>query len=54
VDECGTLDLVCGVYSSASQWGPIFGGVDYSYGANLPLWCVHACVLTRLLHVARR
>jgi hypothetical protein len=25
-------------YSSASQWAPIFGSLDYSYGASLPLW----------------
>jgi len=37
IDACAGLGLVCGVYSSASQWNPIFGG-GFSYGANLPLW----------------
>ena len=38
VNACKANDLVCGVYSSASQWGPIFGSLDFTYGNNLPLW----------------
>ena len=38
IDACSKSGLVCGVYSSASQWEPIFGSRSFSYGSNLPLW----------------
>ena len=38
VDACQHENLVCGVYSSASQWEPIFGSSSFSYGSHLPLW----------------
>jgi len=38
VKACKNEGLKCGVYSSASQWAPIFGSTSYSYGSDLPLW----------------
>jgi len=39
VSECKALAIPCGVYSSASQWNPIFGS-SFTGGASagLPLW----------------
>jgi len=31
---------VIGIYTSASQWGPIFG-LDYTGGSRFPLWYAH-------------
>jgi hypothetical protein len=39
VDACAANKLVCGIYSSESQWVPIFGSAAWSYGSSsLPLW----------------
>lgn len=40
VDTCRSLNLVCGVYSSSSQWSAIFGS-GFSYGSEYPLWYAH-------------
>ena len=40
VSEGQHLGLNLGVYTSASQWGPIMGS-SYSGGASLPLWYAH-------------
>eukprot|EP00456_Euglypha_rotunda_P063633 TRINITY_DN538_c0_g1_i2.p1 TRINITY_DN538_c0_g1~~TRINITY_DN538_c0_g1_i2.p1 ORF type:complete len:130 (+),score=11.43 TRINITY_DN538_c0_g1_i2:351-740(+) len=37
VSECKSLGIPCGVYSSASQWNPIFGS-GFTGGSSLPLW----------------
>ena len=33
-----TQGVSCGVYSNSVQWQSLFGGVQYQYGTNLPLW----------------
>jgi len=39
VDSCmATSGVKCGVYSNANEWSSLFGGLQYSYGTNLPLW----------------
>jgi len=42
LDQCDALGVVCGVYSSQSQWNPIFGS-SYTYAAGLgkSLWYAH-------------
>jgi len=40
LSACKSLSLNCGVYSSASQWNPIFGS-SFSAGSSLPLWYAH-------------
>ena len=40
VDACTANKLVCGVYSSASQWNAIFGST-FVYGNDMPLWYAH-------------
>eukprot|EP01120_Amphizonella_sp_Union-15-10_P009698 TRINITY_DN3737_c1_g1_i1.p1 TRINITY_DN3737_c1_g1~~TRINITY_DN3737_c1_g1_i1.p1 ORF type:complete len:229 (+),score=39.59 TRINITY_DN3737_c1_g1_i1:31-687(+) len=39
VDEAKSLGVKIGVYSSESQWIPIFG--NWAGGASLPLWYAH-------------
>lgn len=40
VQECESLGIDCGVYSSASQWVPLFGS-SFTAGSSLPLWYAH-------------
>jgi len=39
VAEGRAMGVNCGVYSSASQWNPIFGA--WNGGSGLPLWYAH-------------
>jgi len=40
IAEGRAMGVNLGIYSSASQWDPIFGG-SYSSGSGLPLWYAH-------------
>jgi len=37
---CKSLGVDCAVYSSASQWNPIFGS-SFTGGSSVPLWYAH-------------
>jgi len=40
VEGCKTSGITCGVYSSASQWNPIFGAT-FTGGSSMNLWYPH-------------
>jgi len=40
VAGCRSAGVSCGVYSSASQWNPIFGS-SFTGGSAMPLWYAH-------------
>ena len=39
VNACmATSGLSCGIYSNQNEWVSLFGGSQYAFGTNLPLW----------------